>query len=85
MLGGVFAGKGRVFKCLQEKIGQTEFGSSCKAQVEERGRSMQEDYRLDFGVSTACQSDVESVCAEEKVAVDADLSCDLSLEEIDHL
>lgn len=60
-------GKGRVFKCLQEKIGQTEFGSSCKAQVEERGRSMQEDYRLDFGVSTACEGDVDNVCSVEKV------------------
>lgn len=62
-------GKGRVFKCLQEKIGQTEFGSSCKAQVEERGRSMQEDYRLDFGVSTACEGDVDNVCSVEKVAI----------------
>lgn len=56
-----------MFKCLQENIGQTEFGSSCKAQVEERGRSMQDDYRLDYGVSTACEGDVDAVCSVEKV------------------
>jgi len=57
-----------VFKCLQEKVGQTEFGSSCKAQVEERGLSMQQDYRLDFGVSHACEPDVQATCSAEKVA-----------------
>ena len=35
---------------------------------------MQEDYRLDFGVSTACESDVEAVCSEEKVASFVELS-----------
>ena len=61
------AGKGRVFKCLQENLAQPDFGAACKAEVEERGLSMQENYKLDFGVSSACEPDVQAVCSAEKV------------------
>ena len=66
--GGGCAGKGRVFKCLQENLAQPQFGQSCKEQVEQRGQIMQEDYRLDYGVSSACENDVEVSCFLEKVA-----------------
>jgi Golgi apparatus protein 1 len=62
------AGKGRMFKCLQENLAQPDFGQACRAQVEERGMRMQEDYRLDYGVAEACEPDVASFCASEKVA-----------------
>ena len=61
------AGKGRVFKCLQENLGSPEFGATCKEQVEQRAARMQEDYRLDYGVSSNCETDVQRVCAEEQV------------------
>ena len=61
------AGKGRMFKCLQESLAQPDFGQACRAQVEERGQRMQEDYRLDYGVAQACESDVTTYCAAEKV------------------
>ena len=61
------AGKGRMFKCLQESLAQPDFGQACRAQVEERGQRMQEDYRLDYGVAEACEPDVTTFCAAEKV------------------
>ena len=57
-----------MFKCLQENIAQPDFGGTCREQVEKRGQSMQEDYRLDYGVSAACEPDVEQKCAAEKVS-----------------
>lgn len=63
----VIVGKGRVFKCLQENLAQTNFGEACKAEVSKRESFMQEDYRLDYGVSSQCEADVEAKCAAEKV------------------
>lgn len=63
------AGKGRMFKCLQESLAQPDFGQACRAQVEERGQRMQEDYRLDYGVAEACEPDVTTYCAAEKVTL----------------
>lgn len=65
----VRAGKGRMFKCLQESLAQPDFGQACRALVEERGQRMQEDYRLDYGVAEACESDVTTFCASEKVCI----------------
>ncbi|KAK9820440.1 hypothetical protein WJX72_010380 [[Myrmecia] bisecta] len=59
-------GKGRVFKCLQENLAKPDFGQQCKEQVEQREARMQEDYRLDYGVSSACKADVDQRCAAEK-------------------
>ena len=56
-----------MFKCLQESLAQPDFGQACRAQVEERGQRMQEDYRLDYGVAEACEPDVTTYCAAEKV------------------
>lgn len=35
--------------------------------MEQRQQTMQEDYRLDYGVSSACETDVDLVCFTEKV------------------
>ncbi|KAK9816541.1 hypothetical protein WJX72_001742 [[Myrmecia] bisecta] len=59
-------GKGRVFKCLQENLAKLDFGQQCREQVEQRTARMQEDYRLDYGVSAACEPDVSQRCAAEK-------------------
>lgn len=64
-------GKGRVFKCLQENLAQPDFGSACKAEVEERSLSMQQNYQLDFGVSNACEPDVQDMCQAEKVGCES--------------
>lgn len=57
-----------MFKCLQENLAQPDFGSACKSQVEERGLSMQQNYQLDYGVSSACEPDVQSLCSAEKAS-----------------
>eukprot|EP00884_Botryococcus_braunii_P009912 jgi/Botrbrau1/18922/Bobra.177_2s0076.1 len=59
-------GKGRVFKCLQESIAKPDFGQNCAQEVEKRATRMQEDYRLDYGIATKCESDVNNICASEK-------------------
>ncbi|KAK9797745.1 hypothetical protein WJX73_005342 [Symbiochloris irregularis] len=59
-------GKGRVFKCLQENLAQPQYSQGCKEQVEQRSRTMAEDYRLDYGVSSACETDVDLNCFAEK-------------------
>ena len=56
-----------MFKCLQENLGSPDFGATCKEQVEQRSSRMQEDYRLDYGVSSNCEADVGRVCAAEQV------------------
>jgi Golgi apparatus protein 1 len=58
-----------MFKCLQESLAQPDFGQACRAQVEERGQRMQEDYRLDYGVAEACEPDVTTFCAAEKACI----------------
>ncbi|BDA41257.1 probable Golgi apparatus protein 1 [Coccomyxa sp. Obi] len=63
---GIQPGKGRVFQCLQQSLAQPDFGQACRAQVEERGQRMQEDYRLDYGVAEACEPDVVTYCSAEK-------------------
>lgn len=56
-----------MFKCLQENLAKPQFGQACKEQVEQRTQTMQEDYRLDYGVSSSCETDVDLVCFTEKV------------------
>ena len=81
------AGKGRMFKCLQESLAQPDFGQACRAQVEERGQRMQEDYRLDYGVAEACEPDVTTYCAAEKVCFrqSQGVSCPLKTSHTDRL
>lgn len=59
-------GKARMFKCLQENLAKPNFGEECKAQVEETQARMQEDYHLDYALSSECAQDVDAHCAEAK-------------------
>ncbi len=56
-----------MFQCLQEHLGEPNFSKDCLEQVEARAQRMQEDYRLDYGVSTQCKEDVPQFCAAEQV------------------
>ena len=56
-----------MFQCLQENIAQPAFGAECRAEVENRTSSMQEDYRLDYSLSSSCEHDVSRLCAQEQV------------------
>ncbi len=67
--GGVIAGQARVFGCLQENIAKSGFGDQCKQQVQDREARMQEDYRLDYGVASQCEADVNHYCSIEKVCM----------------
>eukprot|EP01023_Acetabularia_acetabulum_P062960 TRINITY_DN783_c0_g2_i1.p1 TRINITY_DN783_c0_g2~~TRINITY_DN783_c0_g2_i1.p1 ORF type:complete len:858 (-),score=205.30 TRINITY_DN783_c0_g2_i1:1114-3687(-) len=57
-------GGGRVFRCLQKNLGQTEFGAECAQEVKARGELMQTDYRLDYSLKNNCQKDANSFCKE---------------------
>ncbi|KAL0029670.1 hypothetical protein WJX79_001318 [Trebouxia sp. C0005] len=59
-------GQARVFGCLQENIAKSGFGDQCKQQVQDREARMQEDYRLDYGVASQCEADVNHYCSVEK-------------------
>ena len=61
------AGQGRVFQCLQENIAKSGFGDQCKSQVQEREAQMQADYRLDYGIASQCEADVDQHCSVQKV------------------
>ena len=61
------AGQGRVFQCLQENIAKSGFGEQCQVEVQNREANMQDDYRLDYGIASQCEADVEQWCSPEKV------------------
>lgn len=61
------AGQGRVFQCLQENIAKSGFGEQCQVEVQKREARMQDDYRLDYGIASQCEADVEQLCSLEKV------------------
>ena len=61
-------GEARVFSCLQANIAKSGFGDQCKQQVQDRENLMQQDYRLDYGVSSQCEADVNQYCSLEKVS-----------------
>eukprot|EP01026_Neomeris_dumetosa_P014680 TRINITY_DN1539_c0_g1_i1.p1 TRINITY_DN1539_c0_g1~~TRINITY_DN1539_c0_g1_i1.p1 ORF type:complete len:468 (-),score=66.09 TRINITY_DN1539_c0_g1_i1:500-1903(-) len=57
-------GGGRVFRCLQKSLGETDFSAECAQEVKARGELMQTDYRLDYGIKKNCKADVTSKCKE---------------------
>ncbi len=70
----MIAGQARVFGCLQENIAKSGFGDQCKQQVQDREARMQEDYRLDYGVASQCEADVNHYCSIEKVCMQGRVS-----------
>ena len=58
-----------MFQCLQENIAKSGFGEQCQVEIQKREARMQDDYRLDYGVASQCEADVEQWCSLEKVMV----------------
>lgn len=62
----VAPGKGRMFRCLQNALGQVDFSDACKARVADKQSRQQAFYKLDYGVRSSCASEVDSLCAAAK-------------------
>ena len=60
-----------MFQCLQEHLAEVDFSAACREQVEDRWTEVQSDYRLDYGVSEACEGDVKGYCADAAVRLPA--------------
>ena len=56
-----------MFQCLQENIAKSGFGEQCQVEVQKREARLQDDYRLDYGIASQCEADVEQWCSLEKV------------------
>lgn len=54
-------------RCLQENLGQPDFGQPCMQQVAEREAAMQADWHEDYGVAAACADSVQQLCSQEEV------------------
>jgi Golgi apparatus protein 1 len=61
---GVAPGKGRMFRCLQNALGQPEFSDACRARVADKQARSQLFYNLDYGVRTACAAEAAGMCAD---------------------
>lgn len=59
-------GRARVVRCLVENMAQPNFGEECKIELRKREDAVKSDYRLDVGVFTNCQADVDRLCAAAK-------------------
>eukprot|EP00892_Ulva_mutabilis_P008395 jgi/Ulvmu1/5928/UM026_0050.1 len=59
-------GGGRMFNCLLEHVAKPMFGGPCKAEILKREDLAKEDYRLDGGVSEACEEDIAEHCKQEE-------------------
>lgn len=59
-------GSGRVMQCLQEHLGQTEFGDECGEQVGMRREAMLADFRENIPLVLACAAQIDTFCAAEK-------------------
>lgn len=59
------AGKGRMYRCLQQNLGKVDFSSSCRAEVEKKQARMAGNWRMDFGVAKNCQADVQKLCKDK--------------------
>ena len=59
-------GKGRMFRCLQNNIGQVDFSEACKKRVTDKQSRQQAFYKLDYGVRSNCATEVDTLCAGQK-------------------
>ncbi|KAI3428234.1 hypothetical protein D9Q98_006614 [Chlorella vulgaris] len=64
--GDVEPGKGRMQQCLTQSMGRSGFSAECRHELSARMLAAQQDYRLDYGVATACQVDTQALCGEEE-------------------
>jgi golgi apparatus protein 1 len=57
-------GRGRLVRCLQEKVDDTQMGTECAAEVRKNMRHMATDYRLNYRLYKACNKDIEGLCSD---------------------
>lgn len=53
--GAVAPGQARVFRCLAEKIGDTDFGEACRKEVTSKLLRRQANWKLDPTLRKACR------------------------------
>jgi len=59
-------GQGRVFRCLQANLMESDFSDGCKSEVERQQSKMSANWKMDPGVAEKCKEDVNKVCAAAK-------------------
>ncbi len=57
--GSVAPGGARVFRCLAENMGNTDFGNACRDAIGTKLRRRSANWRLDPALRKACRKDVE--------------------------
>ncbi|MEW5311455.1 MAG: hypothetical protein WDW38_003169 [Sanguina aurantia] len=62
---GVATGQARVFRCLAEKMGDADFGDSCRGEIVQKLQRRQANWKLDPPLRKACRSAVKDMCAAE--------------------
>lgn len=73
----VSKGEGRVLDCLVNNMRAPESTQSCKQTLHDYLVVHMKDYRLDYGLSHACKSDVSRLCGPDQVACqpDSEVEC----------
>jgi len=57
-------GHARAIKCLEDNLSKGNMGKACKKAVKNFQLRQNEDYRLNFRLNTACEIDIDTLCAE---------------------
>lgn len=73
----VSKGEGRVLDCLTSNMNAPEATQQCKQQLHNYLVVHMKDYRLDYGLSHACKTDVSRLCEGDgvKCQADSELAC----------
>lgn len=61
---GVNPGQERVYKCLENNMGNVGFSNRCKMRLQRKMHAAQSYYKLDYGVKSACASEVRRLCGD---------------------
>ena len=60
----VTTGHARVFRCLTQNLGDSDFGSACRDAILGKLARRQQNWKLDVNLREACTQDANSACAE---------------------
>ena len=58
-------GHARMIRCLQEKQEDPDMSTECKEEIGRTENRMNQDYRLNYRLNTACELDIDELCAEQ--------------------
>ena len=58
-------GHARIIRCLEENIENTDMSKECKDEVTRDNNRMGQDYRLNYRLNHACESDINRLCANQ--------------------